>query len=79
MGKVYVEALNYSFYQLIITSRYIDIKTGRRSDTAHNYIYNQSHNANLTVLDKSRVIRVIFEYGPPLYLIPSFLFGSVQK
>jgi alcohol oxidase len=27
----------------------------------------------LTVLDKSRVIRVIFEYGPLLYLIPSFL------
>jgi alcohol oxidase len=46
--------------------RYIDIKTGKRSDTAHNYIYNQSHNANLTVMDESRVIRVIFEYGPRL-------------
>ena len=64
MGKVCIEVTNHFFYQLISASRYIDIKTGTRSDTAHHYVYNQSHNANLTVLDKSRVIRVIFEYGP---------------
>ena len=74
MGEVCFELAPYNLcYQLLINSRYIDIKTGRRSDTAHNYIYNQSHNANLTVTDKSRVIQVIFEYSSPPYLISSFL------
>ncbi|KAH9481243.1 Alcohol oxidase [Psilocybe cubensis] len=41
--------------------RYINGLTGRRSDTAHHYIYNQENNLNLTVLDRHRVIRVIFE------------------
>ncbi|KAF8965727.1 GMC oxidoreductase-domain-containing protein [Flammula alnicola] len=40
--------------------RYIDIKTGRRSDTAHHYIYNPDHK-NLTVLTRQKVTRVIFE------------------
>jgi len=73
MGKVSVDRPYHLFYQPLTESRYIDIKTGRRSDTAHNYVYNQSHNANLTVQDKSRVIRVIFEYGPPsLIQFPHF-------
>ncbi|KDR75994.1 hypothetical protein GALMADRAFT_139756 [Galerina marginata CBS 339.88] len=42
-------------------ARYIDGETGRRSDTAHHYIYNQAQNTNLTVLDRHRVVRVIFE------------------
>ena len=46
----------------IIYTRYIDIETGRRSDTAHHYIYNQDHNKNLNILDRHRVVRVIFEY-----------------
>jgi alcohol oxidase len=41
--------------------RYIDDKTGRRSDTAHNFIYNQADNKNLTVLTESRGVRVLFE------------------
>ncbi|KAK0469586.1 GMC oxidoreductase-domain-containing protein [Desarmillaria tabescens] len=41
--------------------KYIGSASGRRSDTAHHYIYNQEHNSNLQVLDKRRVIRVIFD------------------
>ena len=55
--------LNDSFFSFfIIYTRYIDIETGRRSDTAHHYIYNQDHNKNLKVLARHRVVRVIFEY-----------------
>ena len=46
----------------IIHARYIDSETGRRSDTAHHYIYNQDHNKNLNILVRHRVVRVIFEY-----------------
>ena len=41
--------------------RYIDGTTGRRSDSAHHYIYNQAHNPNLQVWAGKRVKRVIFE------------------
>ncbi|KAG2121378.1 GMC oxidoreductase-domain-containing protein [Suillus cothurnatus] len=41
--------------------KYIDGTTGRRSDAAHQYIYNQSHNPNLHVWDGKRVKRIIFE------------------
>lgn len=41
--------------------KYIDSASGKRSDTAHQYIYNQNHNNNLQVLDRQRVIRVIFD------------------
>ncbi|KAF8164002.1 alcohol oxidase-like protein [Pholiota molesta] len=41
--------------------RYIDVKTGKRSDTAHQYIYNQEHNTNLEVLVRHRVVRILFE------------------
>ncbi|KAG2037025.1 GMC oxidoreductase-domain-containing protein [Suillus americanus] len=41
--------------------KYIDGTTGRRSDAAHNYIYNQVHNPNLQVWDGKRVKRIIFE------------------
>ncbi|KJA25447.1 GMC oxidoreductase [Hypholoma sublateritium FD-334 SS-4] len=44
-------------------ARYIDGTSGRRSDTAHHYIYNQAGNRNLTVLDRQRVVRVIIEDG----------------
>ncbi|KAJ7067085.1 GMC oxidoreductase-domain-containing protein [Mycena amicta] len=42
-------------------SRYISAETGTRSDAAHHYIYNQSHNKNLQILTQCRVKRVIFE------------------
>ncbi|KJA14517.1 GMC oxidoreductase [Hypholoma sublateritium FD-334 SS-4] len=42
-------------------ARYINGKTGRRSDAAHYYIYNQEANTNLTVLTQHRVVRVLFE------------------
>ncbi|KAG1842335.1 GMC oxidoreductase-domain-containing protein [Suillus subluteus] len=40
--------------------RYIDGTTGRRSDVAHHYVYNQAHNANLQIWVGKRVKRVIF-------------------
>ncbi|KAG1870401.1 GMC oxidoreductase-domain-containing protein [Suillus tomentosus] len=42
-------------------SKYINGTTGRRSDAAHNYVYNQAHNPNLQVWDGKRVKRIIFE------------------
>ncbi|KAG1746079.1 GMC oxidoreductase-domain-containing protein [Suillus lakei] len=41
--------------------KYIDGTTGRRSDAAHHYVYNQAHNPNLHVWDGKRVRRIIFE------------------
>ncbi|KAG1839683.1 GMC oxidoreductase-domain-containing protein [Suillus subluteus] len=41
--------------------RYIDRTTGRRSDAAHHYVYNQAHNANLQIWVGKRVKRVIFQ------------------
>ncbi|KAG1870426.1 GMC oxidoreductase-domain-containing protein [Suillus tomentosus] len=41
--------------------KYIDGSTGRRSDAAHHYIYNQAHNPNLHVWDGKRVKRIVFE------------------
>ncbi|OAX32146.1 alcohol oxidase [Rhizopogon vinicolor AM-OR11-026] len=41
--------------------KYIDGTTGRRSDAAHHYVYNQAHNPNLQVWAGKRVKRVIFE------------------
>ncbi|KAK7033332.1 GMC-OxRdtase-N domain-containing protein [Favolaschia claudopus] len=41
--------------------RYMSIDNGRRSDAAHHYLYNQSHNKNLEIIVHSRVKRVIFE------------------
>ncbi|OAX40839.1 alcohol oxidase [Rhizopogon vinicolor AM-OR11-026] len=41
--------------------RYIDGTTGRRSDAAHHYVYNQAHNTNLQIWAGKRVKRVIFE------------------
>jgi len=67
MGKVRLDGQRNIVSQLLTKSRYIDIKTGRRSDTAHEYIYNQSDNINLTILDKSRVVRVIIEYDSPYF------------
>ncbi|KAF9533902.1 alcohol oxidase AOX1 [Crepidotus variabilis] len=40
--------------------KYVDGLTGRRSDTAHNYIYNKNL-TNVKVSDCSRVVRVLFE------------------
>ncbi|KAG2055151.1 alcohol oxidase-like protein [Suillus hirtellus] len=42
-------------------SKYIDGTTGRRSDAAHHYVYNQAHNPNLQVWDGKHVKRVIFK------------------
>ena len=62
MGQVSRQLkLSSTSFSLIYT-RYIDIETGRRSDTAHHYIYNQDHNKNLKILVRHRVVRVIFEY-----------------
>ena len=54
--------LSSTCFIFIMYTRYIDVVTGRRSDTAHHYIYNQDHNKNLKVLVRHRVVRVIFEY-----------------
>ncbi|KAG2344724.1 alcohol oxidase-like protein [Suillus weaverae] len=42
-------------------AKYIDGTTGRRSDAAHHYVYNQAHNANLHIWVGKRVKRVIFQ------------------
>ncbi|KAF5327596.1 hypothetical protein D9619_004114 [Psilocybe cf. subviscida] len=42
-------------------ARYIDERTGRRSDTPHHYIYNQEGKSGLKVIDRHRVVRVLFE------------------
>ncbi|KAG1752767.1 hypothetical protein EDD22DRAFT_957619 [Suillus occidentalis] len=42
-------------------AKYIDGTTGRRSDAAHCYVYNQAQNPNLQVWVGKRVTRVIFE------------------
>ncbi|KAF8182058.1 GMC oxidoreductase-domain-containing protein [Pholiota molesta] len=42
-------------------ARFIDAKSGRRSDTAHYYVYNQTANTNFKVLAHQRVVRVLFE------------------
>ncbi|KAF9245021.1 GMC oxidoreductase-domain-containing protein [Melanogaster broomeanus] len=44
-------------------SKWIDGKTGKRSDTAHHFIYNQEANANLRVLSEKAVIKVLVENG----------------
>ncbi|KAF8071781.1 GMC oxidoreductase-domain-containing protein [Lyophyllum atratum] len=41
--------------------RYVDATNGRRSDVPHSYIYNQAENKNLKILERRRVVRVIFE------------------
>jgi alcohol oxidase len=42
-------------------AKWIDESTGKRSDTASGYIYNQKANDNLVVIVNSRVKRVLFE------------------
>ncbi|KAG1730381.1 GMC oxidoreductase-domain-containing protein [Suillus paluster] len=42
-------------------AKYIDGTTGRRSDAAHLYVYNQAHNPNLQLWVGKRVKRIIFE------------------
>ncbi|KNZ75224.1 Alcohol oxidase [Termitomyces sp. J132] len=41
--------------------RYIDGATGRRSDVPHHYIYNHTVHTKLKILERRRVVRVIFE------------------
>ncbi|KAG1865880.1 GMC oxidoreductase-domain-containing protein [Suillus subalutaceus] len=45
----------------LMYKRYIDGTTGRRSDAAHHYVYNQAHNSNLQVWDGKLVKRIIFK------------------
>ncbi|KAK7041424.1 hypothetical protein VNI00_009290 [Paramarasmius palmivorus] len=40
---------------------YVDAESGKRSDVAHHYIYNQETNKNLQILVKHRVLRLIVE------------------
>ena len=54
--------LSSACFIFIIYNRYIDIETGRRSDIAHNYIYNQDHNKILKILARHQAVRIIFEY-----------------
>ncbi|PFH48754.1 GMC oxidoreductase [Amanita thiersii Skay4041] len=43
-------------------AQYVHPVTGRRSDTAHHYIYNQiDGNPNLVVLTRKKVVKVLFE------------------
>ncbi|KAG2076686.1 alcohol oxidase [Suillus decipiens] len=42
-------------------AKYIDGTTGRRSDAAHCYLYNQAQNPNLHIWIGKRVTRIVFE------------------
>ncbi|TRM64391.1 GMC oxidoreductase-domain-containing protein [Schizophyllum amplum] len=42
-------------------AKFVDQKTGRRSDVPHHYIYNQAHNKNLVIETGQRVKKVLFE------------------
>ena len=44
--------------------RWIDAKTGRRSDVPHYFIYNQAHNERLHVVTSVHVSRVLLECVP---------------
>ncbi|KAJ3518992.1 hypothetical protein NMY22_g13408 [Coprinellus aureogranulatus] len=44
-----------------IWAKYISDETGRRSDAAHYFLYNQASNRNLEIRTESRAIRVLFE------------------
>lgn len=55
--------LFHSFRAPNIAFRWINGKTGRRSDVPHHFIYNQSDNKNLQVVTGAKVKRVIFEYA----------------
>ncbi|KAF7344913.1 Alcohol oxidase [Mycena venus] len=62
-GRSFTEDLN-DFSTCNVYGRlpqFIDAETGRRSDTAHAYIYNQVHNENLHILNHARVNRVLFD------------------
>jgi alcohol oxidase len=41
--------------------RYISGSTGRRSDVAHHYVYNQAHNTNLQLWVDKLVKHIMFE------------------
>jgi len=63
--------------------KWIDGKTGRRSDTAHSYIHCQKDNPNLKVLTAMRVNRVILEgttaAAVECFLNPEFHPNAKQK
>ncbi|KAI5836369.1 alcohol oxidase-like protein [Schizophyllum commune Tattone D] len=42
-------------------AKFIDQKTGKRSDVPHHYIYNQEHNKNLVIITGQRVKKVILD------------------
>ena len=64
MGQVSRQTkLTSAWFIFLLYTRYIDIETGRRSDTAHHYIYNQDHNTNLKILVRHCVVHVILEYA----------------
>ena len=44
--------------------RWIDARTGRRSDVPHYFIYNQAHNERLHVVTSVHVSRVLLECVP---------------
>ena len=48
---------------LLIFSRYIDNRTGTRSDAAHAYIYDKADNDNLFILTGKRVNRIVLKNG----------------
>ena len=69
MGKVQLEIgtqENVSAHNVLI--RYVDGESGRQSDIAHHYVCNQAANTNLKVLDRHRVVKVIFEYVVCIFL-----------
>ncbi|EGO00550.1 hypothetical protein SERLA73DRAFT_104857 [Serpula lacrymans var. lacrymans S7.3] len=62
-GRVGVEDSNDLSTCNAYSFRWVDEESGKRSDTAHHYIYNQGHNKNLHILAGKIVKRVVIENG----------------
>ncbi|KAJ3968016.1 alcohol oxidase-like protein [Lentinula raphanica] len=58
-AQAYYECNKYAVFNII--GRWIDGETGKRSDPAHYYIYNQEANENLVIWTGLQVKRVLFE------------------
>lgn len=59
--------------------KWIDGETGKRSDVAHHYIYNNMKNTGLEILTGTLVRRVLFEYATSYVVTTQTLTSSLQR
>lgn len=60
---MYIDIRRVIRLMVLYLCRWIDGKTGKRSDVPHHFIYNKDHK-NITLLSGHLVKRVIFECVP---------------